>query len=326
MESSKRDSLRIMIKKFLQVQESSIILITIFFFIVVQVVNSAFLSASNIVNILRSTSYLLITSCGMTFVLIAGNIDLSISTVMGLGGIIFGLMITSGIPIILALLITLVVATIVGTINGLLIHNFRVPPMIMTLGMQYIAKGVVQVLTKGTPVYPLPESFTKLDSVNVLGIPLIAVIAFMIALISGITLKKTRFGREIYAVGGNVEASKLSGINIRKIYIWIFIVSSILAMFGGIAMTARVGSGQASTGTGYELNSIVAAIIGGTSINGGAGGIAGTVLGALFVMSLQNGLLMLKVNIYWQQLFIGVVLVLAVIWDQYRRSQQLRKL
>lgn len=320
------NKLKKILKRFWDMQESSIILLTFAFFIVVQTVNSAFFNSSNIVNILRSTSYLLITACGMTFVLISGNIDLSVCTVMGLGGIIFCLFITSGLPIIAAFVLTFLIAATIGVINGFLIHKLKIPAMIMTLGMQYIAKGIINVLTKGSPVYPLPEAFTKLDSLTIFGMPLIAVIALVVAAVSWVTIKKTRLGREIYAVGGNPESARLSGINNRKIFIIVYVISAALSMFSGIAMAARVGSAQASSGAGYELNSIVAALIGGTSITGGAGGIAGTVLGALFVMALQNGLLMLHVDVYFQQLFIGIIVVLAVIWDQYRRSLQLKKM
>ncbi len=311
---------------FWNLRESSIILLTILLFIFVQCVNPAFLSKSNIVNMFRSTSYLLIAACGMTFILISGNIDLSISTVMGLGGIVFCLLLKAGVPIFLSFIITMMIAVVIGFVNGYLIYEFNIPPMIMTLGMQYAAKGVINILTEGKPVYPLPEAFTKIDKITVLGMPFIAVVAIVIAIVCWFVIKKTRFGREVYAVGGNREASRLSGINIRKTYIRVFIISACLAMFGGIAMAARVGSAQSASGTGYELNSIVACLIGGTSVIGGSGGIAGTMIGSLFTQALQNGLLMLHVNVYWQQLVIGVIVILAVIWDSFRTRLQMKKL
>lgn len=322
----KSGNIKKVFSRFWNLKESSIIIMTVAFFVLVQVVNAAFLSPSNITNMLRSTSYLLITACGMTFVLIAGNIDLSVCTVMGLGGILFCKLITSGVPMLPALLVTLCIAAVIGIVTGYLIYTFDMPPMIMTLGMQYAAKGVINILTEGKPVYPLPEAFTDIDSISVSGVPFIAIVAVIIAVISWIVIRNTRFGREVYAVGGNRESARLSGISVRKIYIIVYIISAVLAMFGGIAMAARVGSAQSATGSGYELNSIVACLIGGTSIAGGSGGIAGTMLGALFVMALQNGLLMLRVNVYWQQLVIGIIVVLAVIWDKYRVRLQLKKM
>ncbi len=312
--------------RFWNLKESSIIIMTVVFFLSVQIVNNAFLGPSNITNLLRSTSYLLITACGMTFVLISGNIDLSVCTVMGLGGILFCKFITGGMPMTLALLLTMGIAGGIGLITGYLTYTFEIPPMIMTLGMQYVAKGVINIITEGKPVYPLPEAFTDLDAVSILGIPLIAIVAVLIAVAGWIVIKRTRFGREVYAVGGNRESARLSGINVRKNFIAVYMISAMLAMFGGIAMAARVGSAQSATGSGYELNSIVACLIGGTSIEGGSGGIAGTMLGALFVMALQNGLLMLHVNVYWQQLVIGIFVVLAVIWDKYRTRLQMKKM
>lgn len=321
-----KDNITKGLSRFWNLKESSIIIMTVAFFALVQVVNSAFLNPSNITNLLRSTSYLLITACGMTFVLIAGNIDLSICTVMGLGGILFCKFITGGMPLLIALVLTLCIATAIGVVTGYLVYVFDIPPMIMTLGTQYAAKGVINIITEGKPVYPLPEAFTKIDAISIGGVPFIAILAIVIAVVSWIVLKNTRFGREVYAVGGNRESARLSGISVRKIFILVYIISAVLAMFGGIAMAARVGSAQSATGSGYELNSIVACLIGGTSINGGSGGIAGTMLGALFVMALQNGLLMLHVNVYWQQLVIGVFVVLAVIWDKYKVRLKLKKM
>lgn len=325
-ESKEKKSVSKALARFWNLKESSIIIMTVAFFLFVQIVNSAFLSPSNITNLLRSTSYLLITACGMTFVLISGNIDLSVCTVMGLGGILFCKFMTGGMPMIFALLLTMCIACFIGLVTGYLTYTFEIPPMIMTLGMQYVAKGVINIITEGKPVYPLPEAFTGLDAISIAGIPLIAVIAVLIAVIGWIVIKNTRFGREVYAVGGNRESARLSGINVRKNFIAVYVISAVLAMFGGIAMAARVGSAQSATGSGYELNSIVACLIGGTSIEGGSGGIAGTMLGALFVMALQNGLLMLHVNVYWQQLVIGIFVVLAVIWDKYRTRLQMKKM
>jgi ribose transport system permease protein len=196
----------------------------------------------------------------------------------------------------------------------------------MTLGMQYIAKGVVYVLTKGAPIYPLPKEFLALDKMRFFGLPSIVCIAFVFAIGFYIMASQTRLGREMYAVGGNRNAARLSGISADKVIIIAYILTAALSVFTGIAMAARVGSAQSTSGVGYELNAIVACLIGGTSILGGSGNVPGTVIGAIFIQVLQNGLLMLHVSVYWQQLIIGVVVVLAVVWDQYKRMLQARKL
>lgn len=322
----KQGKLKSLMMRFWELQESSIILLTFLYVIIVQIMNPIFLSKDNVINMLRSAAYLLIPSLGMTFVLISGNIDLSVCTVMGMGGILCCMFITSGVPILLSILLGLVIAFVVGAINGYLVTKFSIPPMIMTLGMQYVAKGVIYVLTQGKPVYPLPKEFLALDKIYLGDIPIIVIVALLLALLCYVILKKTRFGREVYAVGGNGESARMSGISQKKITILCFVISALMAVFAGIAMAARVGSAQSSTGTGYELNAIVACLIGGTSITGGAGGVIGTIFGALFIEILKNGLLMMRVNVYWQQLLIGVVVVLAVIWDQYRRMLQMKKL
>lgn len=313
-------------QKVWNMQESSIVLLTILYVAVVQCSNGVFLGQDNVINMLRSSAYLLIPSLGMTFVLIAGQIDLSVCTVMGMGGILCCMMITSGLPIAPSILITLLIGCLVGFVNGYLVTKFSIPPMIMTLGMQYIAKGVVYILTQGKPIYPLPDSFLALDKISFFGIPIIVYLSLAFSLICLVVLKKTRLGREVYAVGGNKESAKLSGISEKRTVIISFMISACMAVFAGITMAARVGSAQSATGTGYELNAIVACLIGGTSINGGSGGVIGTIFGALFIEILKNGLLMMHVNVYWQQLLIGVVVVLAVIWDQYRRMLQMKKL
>lgn len=322
----RKQSLKSLATKFWNLQESSIILLILLYVAIVQFINPVFLGKDNVINMLRSAAYLLVPALGMTFVLISGNIDLSVSTVMGMGGILCCMFITSGIPIFPSVVIALLIAVVVGAVNGYLVTKFSIPPMIMTLGMQYVAKGVVYVLTQGKPVYPLPKDFLALDKIYAWDVPMIVIVALVLSLVCHMILKKMRFGREVYAMGGNRESARMSGISQSRTVIVCFVISAIMAVFAGIAMAARVGSAQSTTGTGYELNAIVACLIGGTSINGGTGGVIGTIFGALFIEVLKNGLLMMHVNVYWQQLLIGVVVILAVIWDQYRRMLQMRRL
>jgi len=194
----------------------------------------------------------------------------------------------------------------------------------MTLGMLYMARGIVMIITQGTPIYPLPKTFQAIEQNIYLGLPNIVYISIIMALIFSFILKSTSFGRQVYAIGGNKEAARLSGININKSYILIYALTGALAAFTGVIQASRLGSAQPGAGSGYELTVIAAAIIGGTSTYGGVGTILGTIVGALFMNILTNSMMLMKVSVYWQNLVIGFILVLAVILDQLNRDRKLR--
>ncbi|MEG2083458.1 MAG: ABC transporter permease, partial [Oscillospiraceae bacterium] len=206
------------------------------------------------------------------------------------------------------------------TINGYTIMKFNIPPMIMTLGMMYMARGAVFISTKGWPIYPIPLAFQKIEQSEILGVPTIIPICLVLCVIFQFLLTRTTFGRSIYALGGNKDAAKLSGINVKKIQVLVFSISGLMATFTGIMMAARLGSAQPSSGEGNEMNVIAACIIGGTSTFGGRGTVLGTAIGALFMSMLSNSMTLMKVDIYYQKLVIGAVLVIAVILDQYKRD------
>jgi len=271
-------------------------------------------------NVFRSTGFTMIGAIGMTFVLITGGLDLSVGSVLALGGVATGLAFQAGLPTPVAILIGIFIGVVIGCINGLMVTRAKIPPLIVTLGMMYIARGIVSVLTKGTPIYPLPEGFQALEQTRFFTIPAIVFIALSIAIIAHFILSKTPFGRSVYAVGGNAEAARISGINNRKIVFSAYLIASTLAAFTGIFVAARLGSATATAGTGFELTVICAAIIGGTSNFGGLGSIIGTVFGALFMEILSNSLTLMRIPVYWQLLVVGFILILAVWVDQYRRS------
>lgn len=309
------------IKKILHMKESGIMIPTIVFIIFIQFINPVFLSFNNIINILRSTGFTLITAIGMTFVLIAGGLDLSVGSVVGLGGVITAMAIKAGVPIVISILLGLAAGMVIGIINGLVIVRFKIPPLIMTLGMLYMARGMVYILTKGVPVYPLPVSFQSVEQSSFFGIPTIVIISLTLSVIAHIMLTRTTFGREVYAVGGNREAARLSGINANRIDVMVYTITGILAAATGILMASRLASAQAGAGTGFELTVIAAVIIGGTSTFGGSGTLLGTVIGALFMNILSNSMTLMKVSVYWQNFVIGAILVLAVILDQYKKNR-----
>ncbi len=301
--------------------ESGIIIPTIIFGFLVYLVNPVFLSKINVTNILRSTGFTLISAIGMTLVLISGGIDLSVGSVLGLGGMFVGIfMVNLGIPIWLSILLTLLIGLFVGFLNGFTIIKFKIPPMIMTLGMMYMARGIVYTRTKGLPIYPMPDAFQAIEQVNLFGVPKIVFICLILSAIFHVILTSTAFGRSIYAVGGNISTAKLSGINTERVILLVYMINGMMASLTGIMMASRLGSAQPSSGTGNEMNVIAACIIGGTSTFGGRGTILGTAIGALFMSMLSNSMTLLRVDVYYQNLAIGAVLVFAVILDQYKRT------
>ena len=311
--------------RFVHRQESSVIIALVVYVLFVSMVNNVFISSGNIFNIFRSSGFALISISGTALVLIIGGLDLSIGSVLALGGVVSGLVAKSGAPIVVAILAGILVGSCIGLINGFVIVKMRVPPLIATLGMQFAARGLVSVITKGVPVYPLPKSFTSIEQFKLFGsIPLVVVVALLIAVLFHVILNHTAFGRFVYAVGGNDEAAKISGINIGRIKFLVYLISSSLAALAGVLMAMRLGSGEAAVGTGYELTVICGAVIGGISIMGGAGTIFGAILGGLFMEVLTNSLTLMRISVYWQQLVVGTILILAVVLDQYKRELMLR--
>lgn len=311
--------------KVFQMKESGVIIPTVLFMVIIAIVNPAFISMANIFNVLRSTGFTLITALGMTFVLIAGGLDLSVGSVLALGGCVSGMvMVNLGAPIWVAILLGCGVGFLIGFLNGIIIVKCRIPALIMTLGMMYMARGIVYIVTEGVPIYPLPVQFQAIEQQDVFGIPKVILICIVLGAAAHIFLKKTTVGRSIYAVGGNKEAARLSGINLDRTNIICYCITSTLAALSGIMMSSRLGSAQPNGGTGYEMTVIAAVIIGGTSTNGGIGTILGTAIGALFMNVLSNAMTILKVSVYWQNFVVGFILVLAVMLDQYKRDAMQR--
>ncbi|MCL1795930.1 MAG: ABC transporter permease [Clostridia bacterium] len=310
-------------------KESGIIIPTILYAIFVQIMNPIFFSVSNVGNLLRQTGFVLIPAIGMTMVLIVGGIDLSVGSVLALACVSSGLLMMKVVwpawmpvwlPILLAILLAILIGAFIGLINGTVILKFGTPPMIMTLGMMFMARGMVYISTKGLPVYPLPKEFMRIEQTSWFSIPTIVYLSLVLCVFFHIVLAHTTFGRSVYAIGGSRDAAKLSGIPIGRISITVFTICSAMAAIAGIMMGSRLGSAQPSVGTSHEMNVIAACIVGGTSTFGGRGTILGTAVGALFMSMLTNSMTLMKVDIYWQNLAIGAVLVIAVILDQYKRA------
>jgi ribose transport system permease protein len=306
-------------------QESGVLILTVLFIIVVTARNQVFISPANIFDVLRASGFTLITTVGMTMVLIAGGLDLSVGSVLGLGGIVCSMALAAGFPIIIAILAGVASGAFVGLVNAFIIVKMGISSLMVTLGTQYVARGVCMGLTKGVPIYPLPQAFQNLEQKNWFwSVPNVVIIAALIAFIAFIVMKYTIFGRNVYAVGGNQEAARISGVNVRRIAFSVYILTGALAGLTGVLMTARLASGQPNAGTGYELTVIAAAVIGGTSAFGGVGSIVGSALGAIFMQIMGNSLTIMRINVYWQNMAIGIILLVAVIIDQYRRTTLMR--
>ncbi|RKX93472.1 MAG: ABC transporter permease [Spirochaetes bacterium] len=313
-------------RKFLHRQESSIIIALVIYIIFVSFVNPTFISSGNIFNMFRSSGFSLIAITGMTLILITGGLDLSVGSVLALGGVVSGMVVQAGMPVFVAILAGMAMGALIGTINGTLVVKVNIPPLIVTLGMMYATRGLVAVITRGVPVYPLPKKFMNIEQLKLFGVvPTVVILAFFIAAIFHVVLNRTPFGRSVYAVGGNEEAARISGINTSRTKFNVYLITSVLSSLAGVMMAARLGSGESAAGTGFELTVICASIIGGTSVAGGRGTILGAILGGFFLEILTNSLTLMRISVYWQQLVVGTVLILAVMLDQYKRNYMLRQ-
>ena len=309
------------LKKIMKVREMGILLPFLAICVVTAIINPVFLYKANLVEIARSISFTVIMGVGMTFVMIGAGIDLSIGSVLALTGIVSGKILQAGLPIWLAIICGMCVGVIVGAVNGFVISKYKIPPMIATLGMMYIVRGVVYVMTKGQPIYPFPDAFNQIGQGYFLGLPYSVYIATVVLILGNFILKRTTFGRSVMAVGGNVETARISGILVKKTTVLMYIVCSVFATITGILMTARLSSAQVNAGTDSALTVIAAVIIGGTSIIGGSGSVWGTLIGTGIMTVLSYAMVLTRVSVYWQQIVVGVTIVLAVIIDTTRRSK-----
>lgn len=304
----------------------SLILLVIFF----SFASSNFFQFTNIVGILLATAVIGVLALGSTFVIISGGIDLSVGTVMTLCSVMTGVYITMwGMPIIVGIVCGLLTGALCGLISGLAIARFGIPPFIATLAMMMIAKGLALVISGTKPIYfTNTPGFMEISQGSVLGdiipgfdIPNAVLIFFIAAILGSVVLTRTIIGRYNFAIGSNEEATRLSGVNVRKWKIIIYMITGLFTGLAGILMASRLNSAQPQLGMGYELEAIAAVIIGGTSLSGGKGTIVGTVIGALIMSVLTNGLRILSVPMEWQTVVVGIVILLAVYADILRRRK-----
>lgn len=295
--------------------------------LLISILSDKFLTVSNGWNVMRQISVNICISVGMTLIVLTAGIDLSVGSVLALCGAITAGLLKNGVPVPSAdlyigftllggILCGIMLGFFLGAFNGWVITKFKVPPFVATLAMLTIARGLTLLYTEGFPISGLGGDFSYIGTGWLLGIPVPVWISVIIVVAAVILTNKTRLGRYIYAIGGNESASRLSGINISRVKIIVYSIGGALAAVGGLIVTSRLDSAQPNAGVSYELDSIAAVVIGGTSLSGGKGSIMGTVLGAIIIGVLNNGLVLLNVSPFWQQVVKGGVILLAVIIDK----------
>ena len=282
---------------------------------VLWVLTPHFLTVSNLLNIAQQTSINAIVAAGMTFVIISGGIDLSVGSIVALAGVALGAMLQTGYPLPVALAAALAAGTACGMLNGALVSVGGLPPFIATLGMMSAARGTALVFTEGRPISGFDDGFRTLATGSIGFVPAPVVVMILVYVMAHLVLTRTTFGRYVYAIGGNEEATRLSGVAVRFHKTLIYGTSGLVSAVAAIVLTARLNSAQPIAGTMYELDAIAATVIGGTSLMGGQGTLAGTLVGALIMGVLRNGLNLLGVSSFLQQIVIGVVIVSAVLVD-----------
>lgn len=292
-------------------------------FVVLSVASPYFLTWQNLSSVCRQTAVINIIALGMTLIMVSGGIDLSVGSVMAFAGICGTLLLQSGVHLLPSLAGAMLAGAAWGCLNSLLITLLRVSPFIATLGTMGVARGLTLVITNGMPVVRLPDSFGFLGDGNLLGVfPVPLAILVALALLAGFILEYTRLGRYAYAIGSNVEAARYSGVPIRRYLVAIYSLAGALTGLAGMIESSRLMTGQPTAGQGYELSVIAAVVIGGASLSGGEGTVSGTIAGAFLMGLISNGSNLLGVSPFWQQVLIGVVIVLAVSIDELRKRRR----
>ena len=310
------------------VKKYAIIGILLLFIIALAIATGGnFLQTQNLINVIRQVSAIGVIAVGMTFVIIARGIDLSVGSILAMSAVVSASLVQMpgaantlypnlSLHPILGVLAGLAVGALLGLVNGSLVAYFKIAPFIATLGMMTAARGLALIYTGGRPLSKLNPGFNWIGQGDIVGIPVPIIIFALVAVVAHMMLSRTRFGRHVFAYGGNEQAARVSGININRINLGIFTMTGLLAGLAGILLSARIGSGNPQLGLGIELDAITATVIGGTSFAGGVGTIWGTIVGALIIGIINNGLDLLNVSPFMQQVVKGVIIVVAIIIDE----------
>ena len=299
--------------------------------IIVSLATDKFLTSGNIISVLRQISINTYIALGMTLIIILGHIDLTVGAVVAMcGTLTVGFIVNQGLPVEIAIIGGVLLGVLFGFINGVIVSTFKVPSFIITMAMMNVANGIAYVYSGGQSTRITDGFFISIGTGYLFSvIPLPVLYMILLIIVISFLLVKTRFGVYVYAIGGNREAARLSGIPIRKIEIIVFTLSGLLSAFAGLVLASRMYSGQPSVGSGYEMDAIAACVLGGTSMAGGKGSISGTVLGAMVIGIISNGLNLIGVSSYWQLIVKGIIIATAVILDsqkeKFKRNAIIRK-
>jgi len=306
-----------------------IVIVFFLFCVILAIANPYFLKTKNLINVLRQVSINGLLSIGMTFVVLTGGIDLSVGSVLAFSGVVGASFVsttfggrTEAAPVWVAVAAGIGVCVVLGSVTGFFVAKLKVPAFVATLGMLSMARGFTFIFTDGMPIPNISEKFLVIgQGVLFGGVPFPVIIFGGVFILAWITLYKTRFGRYVYAVGGNEKSAKVSGVNTRLVIFSVYVISAVLSALGGLILTARTTAGLPQAGTSYELDAMAAVVIGGTSLSGGQGDLVGTLFGALIIGVMNNGLDLLGVSSYYQQVIKGAIIIGAVLLDSIRKKR-----
>ncbi|MCD4712902.1 MAG: ABC transporter permease [Clostridiales bacterium] len=319
--SSKANNNNNILKRFTRLAESNLIIIMVLLILALWVLDDKFLSFTNVTNLLRQTAIIGVLAVGMTFVILSSGIDLSVGSVLAFSSILASQLMVAGYPIWAAILIALLAGSAIGALMGIVIHKGKVPAFIATLGGMTIVRGLVMLMCNARKIGGLPQAVGDFAVQRYLGIPAMAYVWFIAVIVGWFVSKYTVFGRNIYAIGSNAEAARLSGIKIGINICAIYAFSALMSSVAGILMTARLGNGVPTAGQGYELDAIAAVVVGGGSLMGAVGSIPGTVLGTIIIATIRNGGTLLGINPFILDILVGSLIVVAVLFDQLRKNK-----
>lgn len=287
--------------------------------IVLAIANDKFLTAANLMTIVKQISIQSIVAIGMTMIIITGNIDLSVGSIVAFSSVCAAMMMKAGLPVPIAMVITVIIAGVLGLISGGVTAKLKLHSFLVTLALMQTFRGLAQTITGGYPVAGFSEGFGKIAAGSIGPVPFLVIYMIIFYVIFIYIMKYTAFGRSIYAIGGNQESARLSGINVEKVKTLVFVISSMLCGVAGLLLTSKVRSGDPTCANGWEMDTIAGAIIGGTNMMGGEGKLGGTIIGLLFVGILSNGMVLLGINAYTQSVVKGLVIFLAVILNSIQK-------
>lgn len=298
----------------------SIVLILILICAVMSVLTSSFYSFGNLMNVVRQVAVVGLIAYGMTFVIISGGIDLSAGAVVAFVGVVVASMSKAGMPLVVVIPAGIALGALCGLVSGVAVSWLSIPPFIATLGLQQIARALALIYSKGRPISNFTDEFLFIGRGRIGMIPVPIIIFIVVGIICWVFLKKNKFGKHVYAIGGNELASVVCGIRVRRVKTMIYVIMGALTGLAAIVLTSRVSTGNPSVGSGYELDAITGVVIGGASLSGGSGSIFGTVIGSLIIGVLSNGLSLLGVSPYWQQFINGLLIISAVALDMFKNK------